>query len=208
MRIFISFIALLFFLPSCLLFAEDKVPEPTPTSPKTENNNKKEALALEASKFSDFFRSQSKNGFKGVILGNLISVEKDYLYVKPKESELGRMFVYLDSKTLYSKMSNGKLQNGKKEEVLEGERVAIRVVMKDGLVLADEVFMVEGDFDPRNRYRKRVIAKKKPKEGEEKKEGEAKEKDKAKEKPKSDPNATTDEEGGAAAKAPKKKGGH
>lgn len=134
---------------------------------QVENAAEKEtALAREASSFADFFREQSKVAFKGVILGNVISITDEYIYVKPREKGLGRMYIYTDKQTLYSEMSNGKRKKAKKEQLLEGLRVAARVIMKEGIILADEVFMVEGEFDSLSRYRKRVYKAVPKKEGE------------------------------------------
>jgi len=126
-----------------------------------ENEDEANSIAIEAQSFADLFRSQAQSSFKGVVLGNILALTDDYVYVKPIERDLGRMYIYIDNKTMFSKMSHGKRQRGKKEYLIDGERVAARVLMKEGIILADEVFLVEGDFESRSRYRKLSYKKRK-----------------------------------------------
>lgn len=175
-----SILFLILFSTINLVVAED------PTTELEDENNSSEIdsdgeevnsqnnIAIEAQSFSDLFRSQSSSSFKGVILGNVLAATEHYIYVKPLERDFGRMYIYLDDKTMFSKMINGKRQRGKKDNLIEGNRVAARVLVKEGIVLADEFFLVEGDFDPRSRYRKMSYAKKKSGDGAEASHGAAK----------------------------------
>jgi hypothetical protein len=189
-KLVINISGLLLFISLNLAFAETESSHPQATkAPESisENKEEKNQIAREVNNFSDLFREQSKNAFKGVLLGNLIASEDRYLYFKAKEREISRMYIYLDPFTQFTKMIKGKRLNGKKTDLMEGQRLAVRVIIKEGIVLADEVFIVEGNFDPLSRYRKRVfVQSKKGEEGKDKKE-------------------KTPEK---AEKAPKKSGGH
>lgn len=122
--------------------------------------------------FSDLFRSRTNEAYKGVILGNFIYIDPKgrFIYVKPHEDNLPKLTVYIDNKTLFSTMKVGKIGKAKKNMMLEGDRVAIRAMIKHGIILADEIFMVQGDFGPKARFAKRKYVAAKPAGGAEKKE--------------------------------------
>lgn len=145
---------LVFFLVSCYSLLGNLKAEETPTaSPSSVKiKEKKEDIT-----FSDLFRSNRNEAYIGVILANFIYIDPEYrfVFVKPQGGELPRITIYLDKKTGYTTMKAGKLGKGKKSMMLEGDRVAIRSFVKSGIVLADEVFLVEGDFGPKARFAKR-----------------------------------------------------
>jgi hypothetical protein len=115
---------------------------------------------LEEVTFSDLFRSRRNEAYKGVVLANFIYIdpEERFIYVKPQEDNLPKLTIYIDKKTLFSTMKLGKIGKAKKSMMLEGDRVAIRAMVKNGVILADEVFLVEGDFGPKARFAKRKYA--------------------------------------------------
>lgn len=145
-RLFCIVLIILFFRPSSNVSAEDTSSDPFQVKEE-----------IDEITFSDLFRSKQEEAYKGVILANFISIDPQYrfIYVKPREGDLPRITVYLDKKTSYSTIKVGKLGRGKKEMMLEGDRVALRVFVKNGIVLADEVFLVDGDFGPKARFGKR-----------------------------------------------------
>lgn len=165
-RVFILFLLLQVSFISCLSTSCYSADEGGEEQGGTTKSKKDSELAREATTFADFFRSQAKATFKGVVFANVISTTEDYLYIKPKEKGLGRMYVYVDKHTEFSSMTAGKRKKAKKENIIDGQRIAVRVIMKEGIVLADEVFLVEGDFDQVSRYRKRVYRAAPKKEGE------------------------------------------
>lgn len=107
--------------------------------------------------FGDLFRTRSRESFTGVMLANILIVDPQYryLYIKPQEENLPRITVYLDKYTAFTKMKVGKLSRGSKKLLLEGDRIAVRVFIREGIVLADEVFLVDGEFGPKARFAKR-----------------------------------------------------
>ncbi len=107
--------------------------------------------------FSDLFRDKQSEAYVGVVLANFLYIDPDYeyVYIKPQEEDLPRMTVYLDKLTAYSTIKVGKLGVGKKKMMIEGDRVALRVFVKNSIILADEVFLVDGDFGPKARFAKR-----------------------------------------------------
>ena len=143
------FLTAFFLLLASPLSAEDAPADPFKVKEK-----------IEEVSFSDLFRTHRDEAYIGVILANFIYIDPAYrfIYVKPQEGDLPRMTVYLDKKTSYSTIKVGKLGRGRKQMMLEGDRVALRVFIKSGIVLADEVFLVEGDFGPKARFSKRKYA--------------------------------------------------
>ncbi|HMO18683.1 MAG TPA: hypothetical protein PKA63_10555 [Oligoflexia bacterium] len=124
----------------------------------TEDEVRSQARLLKS--FADFFRDKTGESYKGVLIGNILSLDADlrYLYFKPRDVELPRMFIYIDKKTIVTRASVGKRRRVRPQAMIEGARVAVRVFIKHGVIVADEVFLVEGEFEPPSRYEKKKFA--------------------------------------------------
>ncbi len=143
------------------------------TSVLIKENKSKNANSIETY-YSELFREKAKEAHAGVILGNIIAVDDDshYIYVKPKETGLGRLFVYIDSKTAITFEEKNKRKKLKISDLFEGDRVAIRSLAKYGIILADEIFLIKGDFEQKTKYaKKKISAASKPAGEKEKKSG-------------------------------------
>jgi hypothetical protein len=99
--------------------------------------------------------------YKGVIMANVISIDPQsrFMFIKPRERDLPRMYVFVDPFTRFSKSRVGTRKRTSISSVLEGDRVAARVFLKHGVIVADEIYLVEGDFEPPSRYEKKMYKK-------------------------------------------------
>ena len=118
----------------------------------------------------------------GLYLGRLVRVDEKFrfIFVSPLSGNGHRRTFYLDSRTLLREMR----KPVKKERLVPGRRVGIRFLREDDVAVAEGVFLIVGEVNPRDFQM--------PKKKRKKEEGE-KEKEKA---------------GGHGAAPPKKSGGH
>jgi hypothetical protein len=102
--------------------------------------------------------------YKGVILANIISIDPKsrFLFVKPRERDLPRMYLFIDPLTRFSKSKVGTRKKSSIKSALEGDRLAARVFLKHGVIVADEIYLVEGDFEPPSRYERKEYKKAPP----------------------------------------------
>jgi hypothetical protein len=108
--------------------------------------------------YVDVVRASGGASYKGVIFGNIISVDPQYrfIFVKPKEFDLPRMFIFIDPLTRYTNSKVGFKKRSSYKRLLEGDRVAVRVFTKQGVMVADEVFYIEGEFEAPSKYEKKT----------------------------------------------------
>ncbi len=111
--------------------------------------------------YSDIIRDTSGVSYKGTVFANVVSVDPQYrfIFIKPKEFDLPRMYVYLDPLTRYTYSKVGFKKRSSVKRLLEGDRVAVRVFTKFGVIVADEVFYVEGDYEAPSKYERKVYEK-------------------------------------------------
>jgi hypothetical protein len=109
--------------------------------------------------YSDIIRDNTGGSYKGVVLGNIISVDSKYRYifVKPREDDLPRMLIFLDRYTGYTISKTGTRKRSSISRLLEGDRVAVRVFIKSGVIIADEIFYIEGEFEAGSKYERKVF---------------------------------------------------
>lgn len=115
--------------------------------------------------FADLLNKNSDSSYRGVVTGNIIGVDprERYLFIRPKEQDLPRMYIYVDPRTRFTLSKLGLKKRTRFGTAIEGHRIAARVFMRQGVIVADEVFFVEGDFEPHSRYERKVFKKAAPK---------------------------------------------
>lgn len=105
----------------------------------------------------------------GLYFGHVLFIQpKRYIFVRPTDSEYARKTFYLDSRSRYSKFVDGLRKRARSEELVEGQKVAVRYFSGESFAVADEVFLVNGEFEPskygkskRRSRRKKAAPKKK-----------------------------------------------
>lgn len=97
----------------------------------------------------------------GVFFGHIITIDSDqrFVFVRPTNRSYARKHFYLDSKTLYTFMEEGKSRKKRLKDLVEGQKVAVRYFSRKNTAIADEVFVVIGEFKPEV-YEKRRGARK------------------------------------------------
>lgn len=89
---------------------------------------------------------QSEVYTAGLIMGTLDSLDDNgrFLAVRVPREGSRRKTVYLDKQTQYYKENKPSAAS----ELLVGQKIAVRFIADGSLVLADAVFLVEGEFEP------------------------------------------------------------
>jgi len=115
--------------------------------------------------FADLLNKNSDSSYRGVVTGNIIGVDprERYLFIRPKEQDLPRMYIYVDPRTRFTLSKIGLKKRTRFSSAIEGDRIAARVFMRQGVIVADEVFFVQGDFEPPSRYERKIFQKAAPK---------------------------------------------
>ena len=98
---------------------------------------------------------KDKEYSEGICYGHIIGLDarRGYIFVKPSVSRYPRRYFYLDKKTAYTIVQEGIRKKQKFENLVEGQRVVVRYFAQGGLALAEEVFVVAGEFQPPSAYR-------------------------------------------------------
>ncbi len=90
----------------------------------------------------------------GLYFGHVLFIQAGrYIFVRPTDSEYSRKTFYLDSLTRYSKFIDGLRKRARSAELVEGQKVAVRYFAGEKFAVADEIFLVDGEFEP-NKYGK------------------------------------------------------
>ena len=113
-------------------------------------------------KEEDFF-DPARQGFSGgLFFGHILFVdpEKKYVFIKPSDRHYPRKLFYLDRRTKVYLTGEGKRRKATVEELREGSKTALRYFSRDTLAVADDIYLVSGDFEPRL-YQKQLAVKKK-----------------------------------------------
>lgn len=104
----------------------------------------------------------SKGGKKptynaGVFFGHILYVDphERFIFARPTDPKYSRQSFYLDAATLFTRMEEGKAKAISKADLVDGDKVAIRYFARNELSLADEVFVVVGQFQPEVYQRRR-----------------------------------------------------
>jgi hypothetical protein len=86
----------------------------------------------------------------GLFFGHVLAIDPAgrSVFVKPIERHYSRKDFYLDNKTRYTSFVDGKRKKRKLQDLLEGQKVAIRYFANEHLAVADEIFFVTGEFEP------------------------------------------------------------
>lgn len=95
---------------------------------------------------------ESKGGIfsSGVFFGHIVFIDSGgrFLFIGPTNREFSRKYFYLDQKTRYTFVIEGRRKKRSFDDLIEGQRVAVRYFSRDRLAVADEVFVVFGEFEP------------------------------------------------------------
>jgi hypothetical protein len=91
----------------------------------------------------------------GTSYGNLLTIEKlkddrGFLFVFASDPRIPRRSYYFDKRTKFYKVEERERSKITLDELVEGERVAISYIFQDHTYLADEVFLVIGEFHPQD----------------------------------------------------------
>lgn len=108
--------------------------------------------------YSDISRDSSGSAYKGVVFGNVISVDPEYrfIFIKPREFDLPRMFIYIDRMTAYTTSKVGFKKRSSFRNLREGDRIAVRVFARNGVIVGDEIFFIEGEYEPPSKYERKT----------------------------------------------------
>lgn len=110
-----------------------------------EDNAKKERSKKEKKKPSVF---GSGMAYGNILLMRKFDEDTGFLFVLGNQRSLPRRSYYLDKKTKFYKVEDRERTNITRAELVDGERVVVSYIFQDRTYLADEVFMVIGDFHP------------------------------------------------------------
>lgn len=140
------------------VFSSVSITEAEDLSFSTEDEDR--ALAKKLANFAEIFREKADQTYRGVLFGNILSVDPQhrFIYVKARERDLPRIIIYTDKKTIFTKSDVGFRRRVKPQAAIEGARIAVRLFIKQGVVLADEIFLVQEEFEPPSRYEKKKFA--------------------------------------------------
>ena len=85
----------------------------------------------------------------GLYFGHVLAiVPGKTVFVKPTDRSSSRRIFYLDSKSKITKFVEGKRKRAEDYELHEGRKIAVRYFADKTIAVADEVFLVDGEFKP------------------------------------------------------------
>lgn len=86
----------------------------------------------------------------GVFFGHIIYLDPEdrFIFAKPTDPKYPRSNFYLDPSTKISLDDGQQFKNAAPEDLVEGKKIAVRFFSQDRLMVADEVFLVPGEFRP------------------------------------------------------------
>lgn len=104
----------------------------------------------------------------GIFMGHLLHIDPQgqSIFVKPIKQDKPRRTFYLSDKTIFTEIESGdKRKKRRLENFIEGQKVAVRYISEGQTFVADEVFLVKGEFQPKEyeKIRKKASSKKKGK---------------------------------------------
>ena len=99
---------------------------------------------------------------QGIYLGYLIYFDPSarYMFMLPEDKYVPRQSFFYDKKTRFSRFERKRRRRAKPSRIVEGQKLAVRYFSMDGVAVAEEVFIVDGEFNP-YQYLKRKKHKKK-----------------------------------------------
>jgi hypothetical protein len=110
--------------------------------------------------------AKEPNYSAGLFFGHILSINPDRsVFIKPSDRASARKTFYFDAKSRFSKFVEGKKKRAKPFELIEGSKAAVRFFADGGFAIADEVFLVEGEFKPELYSSRRKGSKKKGADG-------------------------------------------